>query len=239
MNPLFAAVIASVVLSGVQAPQPYPFDYASSPAYEIPLEPGEFHWLASESTPGELIVVVSLNDQRAYVHRGDKLIAVSTISSGRPGLETPTGVFPILEKKKVHFSNRYDNAPMPFMQRLTWHGVAMHAGHISGQPSSHGCIRLPKEFAKRLYDVTEHGGLVVVSDDNSIVSLMRVGLPDYLAAMVSARLPSTTMLTTFSNAPAPRYGDANDRQMLSEQTATDGAELTFEASEGDTFANPE
>jgi hypothetical protein len=239
MNPLFAAVIASVILSGAQAPQPYPSDIASSPAFEIPLEPGEFHWLASASTPGELIVVVSLNDQRAYVHRGDKLIAVSTISSGRPGLETPTGVFPILEKKKVHYSNRYDDAPMPFMQRLTWHGVAMHAGQISGQPSSHGCIRLPKEFAKQLYGLTQHGGLVIVSDDTSIVSLLSIGVPDYLAVMIGARTPSTTMLTDYSNAPAPHYGYANDRSAPREEFARDGVELSLEASDGDTFANPE
>ena len=210
MNPLFAAVLASVIVTNARAPQPYPLDIAPTPApvMEIPLKPGQFHWLDSAATPGEVIIVVSLSEQRAYVHRSNKLVAVSTISSGRPGLETPTGVYQILQKKKVHYSNLYDNAPMPYMQRLTWHGVAMHAGQISGQPSSHGCVRLPKEFARQLYDVTEHGGLVVVSDDASISSLLRTGLPDYLAVMFGARTPATTMLSAFSDTQAPTYGSA-------------------------------
>jgi hypothetical protein len=99
------------------------------------------------------------------VYRGGTRIGVSTISTGRPGHDTPPGVFTILQKQKMHRSTLYDDAPMPFMQRLTWDGIALHAGRLPGYPASHGCIRLPKAFAEALYGVTDHGGVVVVADD--------------------------------------------------------------------------
>lgn len=150
------------------------------------LQPGEFEWLpaASHSSDGEVMIIVSLRDQRAYVYRDGERIATSTVSTGRPGNETPTGVFEILQKKKVHHSNLYDNAPMPFMQRLTWSGVALHAGRLPGHPASHGCVRLPKEFAKQLYDVTKHGQTVVVSEDGSVDALARAGLSEQMALLV-------------------------------------------------------
>lgn len=128
------------------------------------LSPGEFEWRPEASASGPLVVVVSLPEQMAHVYRGGVRIGRSTISSGKPGHETPTGVFPILQKRKVHHSNLYNNAPMPFMQRLTWDGVALHAGQIPGYPASHGCVRLPKAFAEKLFEVTEHGVNVVVAD---------------------------------------------------------------------------
>jgi len=111
--------------------------------------------------------VISLPQQRAHVYRSGIRIGVSTISSGKPGHATPTGAFPILQKRRVHRSNLYDNAPMPYMQRLTWDGIALHAGRIPGKPASHGCIRLPKAFAKALFSVTERGVTVVVADETS------------------------------------------------------------------------
>ena len=131
------------------------------------LEPGEFLWHPEVSTSGPVVVVVSLPEQRAHVYRGGLRIGVSTVSSGKPGHSTPTGVYPILQKRVEHYSNLYDNAPMPYMQRLTWGGVALHAGRIPGYPASHGCIRLPREFAELLYDVTSHGTTVVVADESS------------------------------------------------------------------------
>lgn len=114
-----------------------------------------------------MVVVVSLPEQRAHVYRNGVRIGVSTISSGKPGNETPTGVFPILQKKRMHHSNLYNDAPMPFMQRLTWDGIALHAGRIPGEPASHGCVRLPLEFSKLLFDATEHGVIVVIADELS------------------------------------------------------------------------
>jgi lipoprotein-anchoring transpeptidase ErfK/SrfK len=132
------------------------------------LEPGEFIWKPELAPVGDdTVVVVSLPQQLAHVYRNNVRIGVSTVSTGKPGHETPTGVFPILQKRKEHYSNLYDNAPMPFMQRLTWDGVALHAGRIPGYPASHGCVRLPKAFAQKLFGATGHGTIVVVADHAS------------------------------------------------------------------------
>jgi lipoprotein-anchoring transpeptidase ErfK/SrfK len=132
------------------------------------LHPGQFRWQPEAATAdtGPLRIVISLPLQRAYVFRGTTLIGLSTVSTGQPGYDTPTGRFPILEKQVTHHSSLYENAPMPFMQRLTLDGVALHAGQIarSGEPVSHGCIRLPRAFAQRLYGMTALGTVVLVTD---------------------------------------------------------------------------
>lgn len=112
-----------------------------------------------------LKLVVSIRRQRVAVYEGLRKIAESPISSGMSGHETPTGVFSIIEKNRVHFSNLYNNAPMPFMQRITWSGVALHAGALPGYPASHGCIRLPFSFARQLFDLTRVGARVIVARD--------------------------------------------------------------------------
>jgi lipoprotein-anchoring transpeptidase ErfK/SrfK len=128
------------------------------------LQPGEFVWQPDRSPAGEVEIVVSIPLQRAYVYRGGSLIGVTTVSTGKPGHRTPTGKFDILQKRARHFSNKYNNAPMPFMQRLTWDGIALHAGQIPGRPASHGCVRLPLAFARELFAVTRTGGAVHVTD---------------------------------------------------------------------------
>jgi hypothetical protein len=138
---------------------------ASSPVLADGLAPGQFHWTPEASPSGPVVIVVSLPEQRAHVYRDGTRIGVSTISSGKPGHETPTGVYEILQKRRDHRSNLYDNAPMPFMQRLTWDGIALHAGRIPGKPASHGCVRLPHAFARELYEITERGMTVVVADE--------------------------------------------------------------------------
>ena len=110
-------------------------------------------------------VVVSIPLQVAYVFRGSTLIGASSVSTGVAGYDTPTGTFPILEKAATHHSSIYDNAPMPYMQRLTWDGVALHAGKVTGQPASHGCVRLPMAFARKLFAETRLGADVVVTDE--------------------------------------------------------------------------
>ncbi|RYD51558.1 MAG: hypothetical protein EOP60_10755 [Sphingomonadales bacterium] len=132
------------------------------------LKPGQFVWYPhyeNASIGSAVSIVISLPQQRAFVYRGGQLIAVSTVSTGSTGRDTPVGEFTILQKKVFHRSNLYSNAPMPYMQRLTWDGIALHAGHLPGYPASHGCIRLPKEFARKLYDLTAMGGQVSVVDD--------------------------------------------------------------------------
>ncbi|HEX8467148.1 MAG TPA: L,D-transpeptidase family protein [Allosphingosinicella sp.] len=124
------------------------------------LSPGEFVWQPERSPVGEVEIVVSIPLQRAYVYRGGTLIGVTTVSTGKPGHRTPTGKFDILQKHAKHFSSIYNNAPMPYMQRLTWGGIALHAGQIPGHPASHGCVRLPLAFAKNLFSVTRVGASV-------------------------------------------------------------------------------
>ncbi|RZA20996.1 MAG: hypothetical protein EOP93_04360 [Lysobacteraceae bacterium] len=131
------------------------------------LQPGEFLWTPERAGPGQLVVVVSLPTQRAHVYRDGVRIGVSTVSTGTASHPTPTGTFEILQKKRMNHSNLYNNAPMPFMQRLTWDGIALHAGKIPGYPASHGCVRLPLAFAEALYAETERGMLVVIADEAS------------------------------------------------------------------------
>ncbi len=126
------------------------------------LKPGQYLW-RDGVTEGAPRVIISLSDQMAYLYRGDRLAAVSTISSGTDKNPTPTGIFPILAKKTMHHSRKYDNAPMPFMQRLDSYGIALHAGFNPGRPASHGCIRLPSKFAAKLYGVTEIGSTVFIA----------------------------------------------------------------------------
>ncbi|MBV9931398.1 MAG: L,D-transpeptidase family protein [Alphaproteobacteria bacterium] len=128
--------------------------------------PGRFVWRgdAAAAAAGPVRVLVSLPLQIAFVFKGGALVGVSSVSSGAPGYDTPTGTFAILQKDKDHKSNIYDDAPMPYMLRLTWDGVALHAGKVTGEPASHGCVRLPLAFAKKLYDLAELGATVSVVD---------------------------------------------------------------------------
>lgn len=128
------------------------------------LETGEYMWHPELSPRGPIVMVVSLPEQKAYVYRNGVVIGATTVSTGKKGHETPTGVFTILQKNEDHYSNLYNNAPMPYMQRLTWSGVALHAGRLPGYPASHGCVRMPYEFAQRLFPETKTGLTVVVSD---------------------------------------------------------------------------
>ncbi|MEO7410266.1 MAG: L,D-transpeptidase family protein [Sphingomicrobium sp.] len=131
------------------------------------LKPGDWVWAGNIAPHGPVLVYVELNRQLATVYRNGVRIAVSTVSSGKVGFDTPGGVFTILEKDIDHRSRTYDNAPMPFQQRLTWKGVAMHAGNLPGYPASHGCIRLPLEFSKLLFKTTTMGGTVVIANSKA------------------------------------------------------------------------
>ncbi|RDE05556.1 L,D-transpeptidase family protein [Sphingomonas aracearum] len=122
-------------------------------------------WNEVPGAVGPLRVVVSIADQRAYVYRGETMIAAASVSTGKDGKETPAGEYPILQKAVKHKSNLYNSAPMPYMQRLTWDGIALHAGNNPGFPDSHGCVRLPAAFAKRLFAATEVGTTVSVVEE--------------------------------------------------------------------------
>jgi hypothetical protein len=123
--------------------------------------PGQYLWRKG-SFDGEARVVVSISDQLAYLYRGEALVAVAAISTGIDEHPTPTGIFSVLLKKPMHRSIKYDNAPMPFTQMFDRYGTALHAGPNPGHRASHGCIRLPAEFARRLYGETDVGATVMI-----------------------------------------------------------------------------
>jgi hypothetical protein len=128
------------------------------------LKPGEFTWEERVATEGPILVVVSLEEQIAYAYRNGLLIGMSTISAGKKGHRTPTGVFTTSFKKVEHHSSKYNNAAMPYTQRITNDGVALHAGVVPGYETSHGCVHLPSEFARLLYNSSPMGMTVVVTD---------------------------------------------------------------------------
>ena len=112
---------------------------------------------------GPLIIAVSIDKQRVKIFDDNGVFAEAPVSTGMPGHPTPTGVFSVIQKHKLHHSNIYSGAPMPYMQRITWSGVAMHAGVLPGYPASHGCIRMPMSFAVKMWNWTRMGARVFVT----------------------------------------------------------------------------
>jgi len=176
------------------------------------LGPGQFVWEADRASTGTLLLTIDLTAQRLMVYHNGALIAASAISTGSAGRETPTGVFTILEKKEMHRSSTYHDAPMPFMQRLTSKGIAIHAGDLPGYPASHGCIRLPNEFAKKLYGITEIGTAVMITDDREIEEQKRRAADyaraheDYVRMTSEQRNAATQAMINFNRAK-----DAHDK----------------------------
>ena len=126
------------------------------------LRPDEYVWAEEVPTEGASRVIVDLLTQTAYAYRGDVLVGAASISSAKQGKVTPLGFWKVLEKKKFHRSRKYNNAPMPFMQRLDEYGIALHGGANPGYPASHGCVRLPMKFAEKLYGLTKIGSKVII-----------------------------------------------------------------------------
>lgn len=118
---------------------------------------------AGTKPQGPLVIVVSINRQKVTIYDSNGLFAESPVSTGMKGHSTPMGVFSVIQKHKFHHSNIYSGAPMPYMQRITWSGVAMHAGVLPGYPASHGCIRMPMAFAVKMWNWTRMGARVIVS----------------------------------------------------------------------------
>lgn len=195
-----ATLMALALAAGSALAVPFWGAKDSSPAGTAPsaLKPGEFVWQPGVAPDGPIVVVVSLDEQRAYVYRNGVEIGYTTVSTGKPGHETPTGIFTILEKDKDHHSSKYNNAAMPYQERLTWDGVALHAGGLPGYPESHGCVHLPSQFAADLFGVTHMGMTVVVV--NSKTAPADVDHPAALAPVdaatgtddVQARLDAST-----------------------------------------------
>ncbi|WP_066959715.1 L,D-transpeptidase [Rhizorhabdus dicambivorans] len=160
---LAAALLAAPALAAPPVKVPPSLQGATVGETVARMKPGEYLWAPQVAPDGPVVIVVSIAQQRAYAYRNGLPIGISTVSTGKKGHETPTGVFTLLQKNVDHKSNLYDDAPMPYMQRLTWDGIALHAGNLPGYPASHGCVRLPLGFAKLLYEVTKLGLTVIVT----------------------------------------------------------------------------
>jgi hypothetical protein len=148
MGRVWLALVAVVVVARMVGAVPFWGAKDSLPPGTPPtaIKPGEFVWMADDVPRGPMTVIVSLDEQRAYVYRNGVLV---------------------LQKDATHHSKTYDNAPMPDAERLTWGGVALHAGELPGYPSSHGCVHLPSAFAKHLFDISPMGMTVVIADAQS------------------------------------------------------------------------
>jgi hypothetical protein len=169
MRRAFLGLLMTFMGAGTALAVPFWGAKESSPAGTSPasLKPGEFVWAPAVAPAGPIVVVVSLTEQRAYVYRNGVEIGYTTVSTGKPGHETPTGIFTILQKDKDHHSSKYNNAPMPYQERLTVDGVALHAGGLPGYPESHGCVHLPSKFAEDLFGASHMGMTVVVVNDKT------------------------------------------------------------------------
>lgn len=175
---LAAAIAATAALGACSvAPQPpqvrkpYSWGYTARAQQALSakfgkthLKAGDYVWTKNKLPKGATEVVISLPRQMAYVYHAGDLVAASSVSTGKPGKDTPPGQFAIMEKKRDHKSNRYSNAPMPFMQCMTNFGIALHGGDLPGYPASQGCIRLPMQFASKLYALTDLGDTVYVEE---------------------------------------------------------------------------
>ncbi len=138
--------------------------------------------------PEPLVAVISLQSQRIQVHNSQGILAESKVSTGQAGHRTPTGIFSVLQRNRYHESNIYSGAPMPFMQRVTWSGIALHLGVVPGYPASHGCIRLPGEFASRLWGLGRVGMRVIIAPGEAKPQ-----------AIAHARLPVPAMTAVAAN----------------------------------------
>lgn len=223
-------VLLGLGMAGTAMAVPFWGARQSSPVdtHASDLKPGQWFWAGDNKQAGPMAVVVSLTEQRAYVYRNGILIAVSTVSTGKPGHETPTGIFTILQKDKDHRSNLYNSAPMPYQQRLTWGGVALHAGGLPGYPESHGCVHLPTAFAQHLFEASNMGMTVVVAEEGSApVKVVHPGLvspinPDTGAEVVIPLLEDGTAWRWDGDFPDPIQLAADGGATSIPAGATDG-----------------
>lgn len=166
------------------------------------LKAGQFIWKPQAAPEGPVVIIVSVPEQLVHVYRNGIEIGVSTCSTGKPGHETPRGVFTILEKQRQHVSSIYQDAQMPNMERVTWGGVALHAGNLPGYPASHGCVRLPMKFSDVLFGVTHVGTVVIIADERTQPkSVVHSGL--FLSEAASAEAHELAKGMVHKKAPSP------------------------------------
>lgn len=246
------AGIAALSVSPAVAYQTYPGWFFAPPpsAIMVPEEarPARRHSRRQEMTrklsaekrtpeklpPGPMHIVISIKKQQLTLYSGGLPVAHSRVSTGVPGHPTPQGIFSILEKQIYHESNLYSAAPMPYMQRITWSGVAMHQGVVPNHPASHGCIRLPADFARRLWGITRVGARVIIAQDD--VPLTEIASKRLFTALpqatAAAEQPAKVRIATSTVTDAPLKGsiDASARdEARIEQTIDQMVQVGAEA----------
>ena len=183
---------------------------------------------SSSRAAGEpVLAIVSLQKQRITVYDANGWILRSPVSSGQKGRETPAGIFSVIQKEADHYSNIYDDAFMPHMQRITWSGIALHGGQLPGYPASHGCVRMPFDFAERLFDLTRMGLRVIVAPTD--VAPVEIAHPALLlskpgdGALAAARIAEANEATTKAD-EAKRAAGAAYRESVQAMTPVRVAE---------------
>ena len=154
-----ASGLAALLVSAVADP-------AAARSNRACVSPKRDDSVLSRPAGAPLMAIVSLGEQRVTIYDAEGRILRAPVSTGQTGYETPAGIYSVIQKEAEHYSNLYDDASMPFMQRITWSGIALHAGALPGHPASHGCIRMPHGFAERLFDLTAMGMRVIVVPDD-------------------------------------------------------------------------
>lgn len=161
----FTALLTTLLVLSTLGPRIFAIESGhQEPPGIAALKPDQYIWNPNASPTGPVGIIVDLTNQTLYVYRGGKQIARSAVSTGIKSHPTAPGTYTILTKNLTYHSEKYHEASMPFMERLTWDGMAIHGGNNPGEPSSHGCVHVPLDFAKKLYDITKTGETVLVSD---------------------------------------------------------------------------
>jgi L,D-transpeptidase catalytic domain len=180
-----------------------------------------------------VMAIVALSDQRVSIYDAEGKVLESPISSGTVGYETPAGIFSIVQKKEDHRSNLYEDGEMPFMQRITWTGIALHAGNLPGHPASHGCVRLPMAFAQRLFGTTELGlRVLIVRDDIAPGDISHPALfrPKPVPRELAMAAPKGARIASAATGGEVVPGSARHLQALQSVAAARAAELEPAAS---------
>jgi lipoprotein-anchoring transpeptidase ErfK/SrfK len=187
---------------------------------------------SARNPKGPVIVAISIRRQRLKLYDADGLFAETPISTGMPGHATPMGVFSVIQKRKWHRSNIYSDAPMPYMQRITWSGIAMHAGVLPGYPASHGCIRMPMSFAMKMWHWTKTGARVIITPGEVTPAqfshpLLATHWPEP-APVVSEVTAATGETTNAEVTLAAVKSDSDTARIDDEQRSTDSAATSHE-----------
>ena len=206
-------------------------DVPPRPASRQPARPAKQAKQATKAPPpppGPHLLVVSVKSQRIALYSNGKLIQESPVSTGKPTNPTPYGIFSVIQKNRHHRSNIYSDAPMPYMQRLTWSGIALHEGALPGRPASHGCIRLPEQFANFLWRTTRLGTRVVISREDTTpydVTHAKLFQPKTTPATVETMPPLRRTLDATTPAFIQTVGMAVETNALGSRPDNDATKL--------------